>query len=121
MERVKAKKRRPRLWNRWRRMGMAANAAVAVAAAAALAAMANVLAHRHVLRVNLRVGQESRLSEETQAVLAKLQEDITVYFLARGGEVHAAEISGLLREYEFFSPNIRILRIDPDRDPIRTL
>ena len=87
--------------------------------ALALTIMANYLAARHYRRFSLTTDDRFQLSQETHRVLQTLTNDvnITIVFDADPQDTLYGLVSGLLKEYRFACPRLRVQTVDYVRDP----
>ena len=76
----------------------------------------NLLVAQLDLQIDLTENNVYTLSEQTQEILADLDEEVTFYMLARRNE-EPAQIMEALGRYEQASPWIRIETVDADTNP----
>ncbi|HOY57220.1 MAG TPA: GldG family protein [Verrucomicrobiota bacterium] len=98
------------------RFRIALNVALALLALAALLGMANYLAARHFRRFLWAEDERYQLSLPTRQVLAAITNEVKVTILfSRDNTLHSP-VTGLLKEYGYACPRLRIETIDYDRD-----
>ncbi len=103
-----------------RRAGVSLNTAAAVLLAAALVVMVNYLSYRHYGRTDWSRSQYYSLSDKTRSLLATLTNPVDVIVFVQPQQSVYEDVDNLLREYEYASKFIRVVRVDPDRDLART-
>ncbi len=84
--------------------------------ALALTGMVNYLGWKYHARGDWTSSRLYTLSERSQQVLAGLDEPLDVAVVMRPGEELYDPVQELLARYESASPNIRVRRVDPDRN-----
>ncbi|HEY8240854.1 MAG TPA: GldG family protein [Kiritimatiellia bacterium] len=103
-----------------RRLASGLNTLAAIALACALVAMLNYVSARHYKRFDLSQSKFYELSDKTRSLLASLTGRVDVVVLFQSGQAMYEYVDNLAREYEYASKNIRVERIDPDRDLAKT-
>ena len=103
-----------------RKMAHGLNSAVALALAVALAGMVNYLSARHFVRADWSRSHFYRLSEKTLNLLGTIKDPVDVIIFFQKDHALYDDVDNLLREYAYACPNIRLERVDPDRDLART-
>jgi len=100
-----------------RRVG--GNTAAAILAAVVLAGLAHYLAARHYVRADWSRSGFYRLSPRTTSLLAQITNrvDITLFF--QPGHDLFPHLDRLLKEYRDAAPDLRVDRVDPERDIAR--
>lgn len=76
----------------------------------------NLLVTQLDLQVDMTENDVYTLSDQTRGILEKLEEDVTIYVLARRNE-EPAQIMESLQRYAAASPRVRIETVDADRNP----
>ncbi len=105
--------------SRRRRLSIGLNAGAAVALAAVLAVMVNYLAQRNYTRSDWSRTRFYSLSDKTLSLLDSLSNrvDVTVFFQA--DHPFHEDVVNLLQEYRHASPQVRVERVDPNRNLAR--
>jgi ABC-type uncharacterized transport system involved in gliding motility auxiliary subunit len=109
-----------------RRWGAGLNALLSVLLAGALAVLANILVPRlGPLRVQLSAGGAYVLSDKTRALVASLDQDVSVVSFFNPSHEMYRDIRNLLREYEYESAkrgggHLKVRIVDPNRDLVKT-
>ena len=93
----------------------AAVSAVVIAIAVAVNVLAASLPAKYT-QFDITAGSMFTLSDETKALAASLEEDITVYHIVQSGYEDSA-VEQLLQRYEDLSDRIKVEKIDPDVYP----
>jgi len=76
----------------------------------------NILAGELTLKVDLTPKKLFSLSEETRALLDKLERDVQILALYESGE-EPDNIMEALNEYDHFTQHVNVRVLDPDRNP----
>ena len=104
----------------FRRTVLRVNTALALALAAVLVLMLNYLSYRHYGRADWSRSGFYTLSEKTRSLLTGLTGTVEVVVFLQPSQDIFEDVVHLLTEYEVASPQIRVERVDPDRDLART-
>jgi len=99
-----------------RRFTVGVNVGLALLALLALMVMANYLAARHFHRFLWGGDERYRLSLPTRQVLAALTNEVTVTVLFSRNSPLYSPVAGLLKEYGYACPRLKIETIDYDRE-----
>lgn len=102
-----------------RRLRVAGQVFLAVAALSAIVAMVNYLAARHYRRFHWTVDARFVLSPVTREVLARLTNEVSVTVLFDREHVLFPAVYGLLTEYAYACPRLKLEHVDYRRDPGR--
>lgn len=98
-----------------RRFGIGCNVALSILALTALVVMANYLAARHFHRIQWSADQRYELTPQTLRVLAAVTNDIHVTVLFDRDSTLYPPVSGLLKEYAYVCPRIKVETVDYNR------
>ncbi|MGI0495322.1 GldG family protein [Alkalinema pantanalense CENA528] len=104
---------RPNFWQR-RSTQVGTNALITTLAILLILGLVNFVAVRNVQRVDLTETQLFTLAPETQAVLQKLNQPLTVYVFDR--QPHPQD-RDLLQNFRRVTPNVAFEFVDPDANP----
>ncbi|MBD2326703.1 Gldg family protein [Alkalinema sp. FACHB-956] len=104
---------RPNFWQR-RSTQVGTNALITTLAILLILGLVNFVAARNVQRVDLTETQLFTLAPETQAVLKKLNQPLTVYVFDR--QPHPQD-RDLLQNFRRMTPNLSFEFVDPDANP----
>ena len=96
-----------------------ANVLFSVLLAMALLLMVNYLSFRHFRRVDVSRARFYSLSEATKEMMQGITNDINIIVFFQSSQAVFQDIDTILKEYEATSPNIRVERVDPDRNLAR--
>ncbi len=107
--------RRRRRW----RFAVGVNVAMALVLAVMLTGLLNGLSARYYLRTDLSRAGLYTLSEKTLTLLRSLTDPVDVVVFFQRGEETFHDVEGLLREYMYHSPLLRVEYVDPDRNLAR--
>lgn len=99
-----------------RRVAFGLNTGAAFALAAVLFVMVNYLAHRHYVRADLSRTRFYSLSDKTLSLLHSLTSRVEVIVFLQPDQPSYEDVINLLKEYQHASPQIRVERVDPNRD-----
>lgn len=102
-----------------RRLRVAGQVVLAVAALTAIVVMVNYLAARHYRRVHWTVDARFELSAVTREVLARQTNEVIVTVLFDREHVLFPSVYGLLTEYAYACPRLKLEHVDYRRDPGR--
>ena len=102
-----------------RRLKYGLNVTVAVLAAVALAVLLNWIAYRQYIRFDWTATRQYSLSQQTQRVLERLDEDYRVVSMFRVRGPRLEQVRDLIEEYGRYSPHVDVQHIDPDRGVAR--
>jgi hypothetical protein len=102
-----------------RRFGVGVNVVVSVLALAALVVMANYLAARHFRRFQWTSDARYQLAPQTKRVLESVTNTIRVTILFDRDEPMFGQVFGLLKEYAFACPKLKLEHVDYRRDLAR--
>lgn len=99
-----------------RRLGVGMHVGLSILAVAGLLLMVNYLAARHFERFSWTSDARYQLSEATRAVLGVITNEVEVTLLFDRDEPLFSAVSGLLKEYSYANPKIRVEHVDYKRD-----
>lgn len=99
-----------------RRVAFGLNAGAAIFLALVLVAMLNYLAHRHYARFDWSRSGFYRLSDKTRSLLASVTSRVEVVVFFQPDHPAYEDVVRLLKEYQHAAPNLRVERVDPNRD-----
>jgi ABC-type uncharacterized transport system involved in gliding motility auxiliary subunit len=99
-----------------RRLAFGLDTAAALALALALTVMVNYLAHRHYARADISRARLYSLSEKTLSLLAAITARVDVVVFFQPDHPAYEDAINLLKEYRHACPDIRVERVDPNRD-----
>ncbi len=99
-----------------RRFGIGLNVALALLALVALLGMANYLAARHYHRFMWSEDDRYRLALPTRQVLGAITNEVKVTVLFSRDSPLSPLVTGLLKEYGYACPRLKIETIDYERD-----
>jgi hypothetical protein len=99
-----------------RQMKYGANALVQVLVVLALLTGVNWFVARHTKRLDLTKNQRFSLSDQTQKILASLQDDAKLTYFQRETDT-AVGARDRLKEYQSASPRIKVEYVDPWKKP----
>lgn len=102
-----------------RRLRIAGQVLLAGAALSAIVVMVNYLAARHYRRVHWTVDARFELSPVTREVLTRLTNEVTVTVLFDREHALFPSVYGLLTEYAYACPRLKLEHVDYRRDPGR--
>lgn len=102
-----------------RRLRIAGQVLLAVGALSAIVIMVNYLAARHYRRMHWTVDTRFELSRVTREVLARQSNEVTVTVLFDREHVLFPSVYGLLTEYAYACPRLKLEHVDYRRDPGR--
>ena len=111
-----------RLMNRLKRRKFRIGAYAALTAALTVAAVIGVniavkaAEDRWALRIDLSYNSLMKVSQQTDAVLRQLDQDVVFYLLAKPGSENRQALE-MLRHYRAANPRIEVKIIDPDWNP----
>ncbi|MEE9585018.1 MAG: GldG family protein [Candidatus Brocadiales bacterium] len=74
---------------------------------------------RHYVRFDFTASGRFSISNKTKNILEGLDKPITVTVLFNQGEIFFGRIMDILKEYEYQSENIKLVYIDPVRNPTK--
>ncbi len=74
---------------------------------------------RHYVRFDFTASGRFSISNKTKNILGGLDKPITVTVLFNQGEIFFGRIMDILKEYEYQSENIKLVHIDPVRNPTK--
>jgi ABC-type uncharacterized transport system involved in gliding motility auxiliary subunit len=77
----------------------------------------NYLGAQHHQRIDLTQNKQYSLSSQTMQVLQNLNKPVTILSFYRGGDSRWTELEGLLKQYTFFSSQVKYEFHDPDMEP----
>lgn len=103
-----------------RRLAFGLNTGAALLLAAVLTVMVNYLAHRHYARTDISRARFYSLSSKTRGLLASITSRVDVVVFFQPDHPAYEDVLNLLKEYQHASPQIRVERVDPNRDIGRT-
>jgi len=107
-------------WNvRGHRLVRGGSTAVLSVAVIGILVLTNVLGARFSARWDLTATGEFTLSDQTQSVLADLDQDVRAIAFFAGDSAIGAEVETLLVEYDNASPRFSYEMVDPERNPAR--
>ncbi len=109
----------PASFSPMRRLGIGVSVLLSVLAAFALVLMVNYLAVRHFKRYQWTSDDRYQLSAPTKRVLEAVTNEVKVTVLFDRNEAVFGLISGLLKEYSYACPKVRIETVDYLSDPSR--
>ncbi|MGB7267457.1 MAG: GldG family protein, partial [Terracidiphilus sp.] len=93
----------------------AAYAAVYILVVVAAVVIVNVLADRYDKSWDATANKRYSLSEQTAKIVKGLKQDATITYFNES--THFVDGKDLLQEYANLSPKVRIIYVDPDKDP----
>lgn len=99
-----------------RRVAFGLNAGSGILLALLLAVMVNYLAHRHYIRFDWSRSGFYRLSDKTLNLLASVTGRVDVVVFFQPDHPAFEDVVNLLKEYQHAAPNLRVERVDPNRD-----
>lgn len=102
-----------------RRVAFGLNTGAALALALALVVMGNYISNRHYVRRDVSRTRFYTLSDKTRSLLNGITSrvDVVVFFQSDNPEYE--DVVNLLKEYQSANSNIRVERVDPNRDLAR--
>ena len=77
----------------------------------------NYLSFRHFERWDWTSDARFTLSQRTEEVVGSLGQTVDVYLLLSEAEPNFADVDELLQRYRASSPNVRVVHVDPDKEP----
>ncbi len=96
-----------------------ANVLLMTLIAIGLFAIASYLNTRHYFRFDLTSTGRFSLSTKTKSILQGLDKPVTITVLFNPAELFYDRIGDILKEYSYASKNIKLVHIDPIRNPSR--
>lgn len=99
-----------------RRFGIGASVLLSVVAALGLVLMVNYLAARHFRRYQWTSDERYQLSASTKRVLESITNEVKVTILFDRNEPVFGLIAGLLKEYSYACPKVRVEAVDYKHD-----
>jgi ABC-type uncharacterized transport system involved in gliding motility auxiliary subunit len=100
-----------------RQMKYGTNTFVLVVVVLLILGAVNYLANRHSKRFDLTEGQRYSLADQTQKVLAGLEDEVTITYFQREREMLGGR--DRLSEYQALSDNLQVEFVDPVQSPAR--
>lgn len=102
------------------KLAISLNTGLALALAAALFGMVNYASFRHYKRHDLSKTKLYQLSDKSVSLLKSLTNTIDVVVFFQPGSDIFEDVDNLLKEYQDASKQIRVQKVDPDRDLAKT-
>lgn len=102
--------------NTRRRLLFGLNTGLALLLALVLVGMINYLAHRHYWRHDMSRTRFYSLSDKTRSLLDSVTSRVEVVVFFQPDNPVYEDVVNLLKEYQFANENIRVERVDPNRD-----
>ncbi len=99
-----------------RRIAFGMNTGMALLLALALTIMLNYLAHRHYWRQDVSRARFYSLSDKTLSLLHSITSQVDVVVFFQADHPAGEDVANLLKEYQYANANIRVERVDPNRD-----
>ena len=102
-------------WLKARQTKYGAYAAVFILVVIAIVVVANVLANRYNKSYDATSNKRYSLSDQTKKIVAGLKQDATITYFNQSTRFQDGK--DLLDEYANLSPKVRIVYVDPDKNP----
>ena len=102
-------------WLKARQTKYGAYAAVFIQVVIAIVVVANVLANRYNKSYDATSNKRYSLSDQTKKIVAGLKQDATITYFNQSTRFQDGK--DLLDEYANLSPKVRIVYVDPDKNP----
>lgn len=102
-----------------RRVAFGLNTGAALALALALVVMGNYVSNRHYARHDMSRTRFYTLSDKTRSLLNGITSRVDVVVFLQSDSPVYEDVVNLLKEYQSANPNIRVERVNPNRDLAR--
>ncbi|SHF37743.1 ABC-type uncharacterized transport system involved in gliding motility, auxiliary component [Caldanaerobius fijiensis DSM 17918] len=99
------------------RLKYGSNALLVTAILLAILILVNVILAQKPIKWDMTKTGQYSLSDQTKQVLKNLKTDVTVYAFFKDGSGSKDRVKSLLDEYSTVSKRVKVIFIDPDKDP----